>query len=274
LDDVGRRLREVARKWDRESASSRWAYHRDFGRSRVLVIDSRAARVLADGRRDMVDPGEWDWIVEHARGSFDHLVLVTTLPVFAPQGIHYLEAWNEAVCAGCWGSVAAWLGERLRRAVDLEHWAAFQRSFEQLVDLLRDVSTGAGGEPPASITVLSGDVHTTYIAEVDLGPTAGPSRVYQVVCSPFRNPLTPFRRRVVRTTGSRRAAALFSLLARAAQVPPPSVQWKYSAGRTFDNSIGELELAESRATVTIYRASPAAGGSLESLYTRELSPPT
>ncbi len=131
---------------DRESAASRWAYYRDFGRSRLLVIDSRAARVLADGHRDMIDADEWEWIVEHARGSFDHLIIATSLPVYAPHGIHHLEAWNEAVCHGRWGSFAARLGERLRRAVDLEHWAAFQRSFEQLNDLLRAVSRGRGGD--------------------------------------------------------------------------------------------------------------------------------
>ena len=162
------------------------------------MIDSRAARVLVDGHRDMVDAAEWDWIVEHAHGSFDHLILVTTLPAFAPHGIHHLEAWSEAVCAGRWGAAAARAGELVRRAVDLEHWAAFQQSFEQLVDLLREISTGLGGEPPATITILSGDVHTTYLAEVELGAKAGPSRVYQVVCSPFRNPLRPFARRVVK----------------------------------------------------------------------------
>ena len=73
---LGRGLRELARRWDRESAASRWAYYRDFGRSRLLVIDSRAARVLSEGRRDMVDADEWDWIVEHSRGSFDHLIVV------------------------------------------------------------------------------------------------------------------------------------------------------------------------------------------------------
>jgi hypothetical protein len=255
-EDAGPRLRVFARKCDRESAASRWAYYRDFGRSRLLVIDSRAARVLADGRRDMVDADEWDWIREHARGSFDHLIVATTLPAFAPPGIHHLEAWNEAVCDGRWRSVAARLGERLRRAVDLEHWAAFQRSFDQLLDLLRDVSRGYGGEPPATITILSGDVHTTYIAKVDLGAEAGSSHVYQVVCSPFRNPLTPASRRVVRATGSRRAARIFALLARAAGVAPPTATWRYVAGRTFDNSIGELVLDEDEATVTLYRAAP------------------
>ena len=77
-EDAGERLRTFARMCDRESAASRWAYYRDFGRSRLLVIDSRAARVLADGHRDMVDADEWDWIVDHARGSFDHLIIATT----------------------------------------------------------------------------------------------------------------------------------------------------------------------------------------------------
>ena len=66
-EDAGPRLRAAARGWDREPASSRWAYYRDFGRSRLLVIDSRSARVLADGRREMIDDEEWDWIAEHAR---------------------------------------------------------------------------------------------------------------------------------------------------------------------------------------------------------------
>jgi len=46
--DAGPRLRLEARRWDRESAASRWAYYRDFGDSRLLVLDSRAARVLGE----------------------------------------------------------------------------------------------------------------------------------------------------------------------------------------------------------------------------------
>ena len=169
-DDAGPRLREAARRWDRESAASRWAYYRDFGDSRLLVVDSRAARVLADGRREMVDEEEWDWIVDHSLGAFDHLVIASTLPVFMPHGIHHLEAWNEAVCHGRWGKVAARLAERLRRGVDLEHWAAFGESFDRLCGWLRRVATGeAGTTPPASIVLLGGDVHNSYLAEVDLG---------------------------------------------------------------------------------------------------------
>jgi hypothetical protein len=202
----------------------------------------------------MIDAAEWDWIVEHAHGSFDHLILATTLPVFAPVGIHYLESWNEAVCDGIWGSFAARLGERLRRAVDLEHWSAFQQSFEQFVDLLRAIGNGLGGEPPATITILSGDVHTTYVAEVDLGAHAGPSSVYQIVCS-------------------RLSARVFSVLSRICNVPPPTAKWAYIAHRTFDNSIGELELAQRAAVVTLSRAitGPEREPTLERIYTRELA---
>ena len=38
-----------------------------------------------------------------AMDELDHLVIVSTLPVFMSPGVHYLEAWNEAVCAGAWG---------------------------------------------------------------------------------------------------------------------------------------------------------------------------
>ena len=109
-EDGGPRLREFARAIDREPASSRFAFHRDFGRSRLVVIDSRAARVLAEGRRDMVDDEEWQWIAEHARGAYDHLIIASTLPVFMTPGIDGLEAWNEAVCAGAWGRLAARAG--------------------------------------------------------------------------------------------------------------------------------------------------------------------
>ena len=248
-DDGGPRLRERARRWDEDRASSRWTYHRDFGRSRLLMLDSRAARIVVEGRRQMMAQEEWDWIVEHAHGSFDHLVIATSLPVFLAPGIHYLQAWNEAICDGAWGSLLKRLGERLRRAVDLEHWAAYQLSFRRLVDLLCSVSLDS--EPPRSITILSGDVHTTYIADVDLGGSS--SRARQVVCSPFRHPLPPRERRVFRAAGSRVAATIFGRLARLAGVEPVDVSWRLSTPGTFENSIGQLELDVRRAAVTLFQ---------------------
>jgi PhoD-like phosphatase len=254
--DAGPRLRDAARRWDRESAHSRWAYYRDFGDSRLLVIDSRAARVLDERRREMIDEEGWNWIVDHARSELDHLVIASTLPVFMTKGIHHLEAWNEAVCAGSWGRLAARVGERIRRGFDLEHWSAFHDSFERLCEWLEDVADGGEGtRPPATIVLLGGDVHNAYINEVTLRTrTSAPSRVFQVVCSPFRNPLSRAQRWAVRLIGSGAAAAVLGGLARLAGVERSRADWRFVRRPSFHNSIGELELDGRSARVTLHRS--------------------
>ena len=147
----------------------------------------------------MVDDEEWAWVVEQVRGDVDHVLIASSLPASSPTGMHHLEAWSEAVCDGAWGRLAANLGERVRRALDLEHWGAFGESFGRLADLLRTVGAGDRGRPPATLVVISGDVHHAYLAEVGFRREAGvQSAVYQVVCSPFRNPLDVRERRVIR----------------------------------------------------------------------------
>ena len=253
LEDGGPRLRAFGRQADRESAASRWAFHRDFGRSRLVVLDSRAARVLPEGRRDMIDQGEWTWISDHARGEYDHLVIASTLPVFMIKGVHHLEAWSEAVCGGAWGPPGRRVGEWARRLLDLDHWPAFQRSFAGMVGLLDELALAEGH--PASITLIGGDVHTAYIAEVGIGDGRG-SRVHQVVCSPFRNPLDPHQRRLVKATTTRGAELVTRGLARAAGVGPPPAGWRFRDGPTFDNSVAVLELDERTSRVTISRSGP------------------
>jgi PhoD-like phosphatase len=271
--DAGPLLRRLAHTWDRESAATRWAFYRDFGDTRLLVLDSRAARVLSDGRRQMIDDDEWDWIVDHSSGAFDHVIIASTLPVFLPIGIHHLQAWNEALCAGRWGSLVANLGERLRRAVDLEHWAAFNRSFEQLCEWLRTIGRGTEeARPPASILLLGGDVHCSSVSEVDLGIEKS-SRVHQLICSPFRNPLSSKERRIVQATGSRAAAKLFALTARLAGVEPPSATWTPIRKPTFENAIGEIVLDGRTASATI-RRSPREGEDPELLVAEQQLPLT
>ena len=274
--DAGPRLREAARHWDRESAHSRWAYYRDFGDSRLLVIDSRAARVLDEDHREMIDEEEWNWIVDHAHGEFDHLVIASTLPVFMPKGIHHLEAWNEAICAGAWGRHAARLGEKVRRAVDLEHWSAFHDSFERLCDWLRAVADGDETErSPSTIVLLGGDVHNAYINQVTLPTTSTePSCVYQIVCSPFRNPLSAMQRHAVQMINSRPATAVARLLARLARVTRSRTDWRLIRQPSYLNSLGELHLHDRAARATLYRSAHQ-GEDPERLYeldTTDLAP--
>ena len=55
----------------------------------------------------MCDDEVWDWIVDHAEGDFDHLLIGTTVPFLLSPGFHHLEAWNERLCDGAWGGLVA-----------------------------------------------------------------------------------------------------------------------------------------------------------------------
>ena len=162
----------------------------------------------------------------------------------------------------------------MRRALDLEHWPAFQASFTGMVDLLRDVAGGSrSGRPPASITLVGGDIHNAYIAEVSLGRRDDArSRVHQLVCSPFRNPLSPSQRRLVQLAGSATVVGVMRALARLAGVKPASVRWRFRAGPTFHNSIGIVVLDGRRAEAAIYRSDEGEpSAALRSLHARVLA---
>jgi hypothetical protein len=260
--DGGALLREYAFKCDREVEGSRWSYCRDIATSRIVMIDSRAGRVLTPGSRSMVDDGEFEWIEQHAVGGFDHLLIGTSLPLFLAPALHYLEAWNEAVCDGAWGRVAAWLGEKLRQGADLEHWAAFRDSFHRMCKLLQEVGSGRHGPAPKTIVVLSGDVHHAYLAEVGFPKGSGvTSHVWQATCSPFRNPLSKKERRSVDVGFSRSGTLIGRALARAAGVPAPPVRWRFTGGDPrFDNQIGTLELDSRHTLARLERAVPSGRG--------------
>jgi PhoD-like phosphatase len=262
VDDGGDLLREYALRCEREVTGARWSYCRDIGTTRIVMVDSRAGRVLEPGRRSMVDHDEWAWIGEHARGGFEHLLIGTSLPLLLAPAAHNLEAWNEAVCDGAWGGLAARAGERVRQGLDLEHWAAFRTSFEAMCELLRDIGAGRRGPAPSSIILLSGDVHHAYLAQVGFPCGSGVrSHVWQATCSPFRNPLSTMERRAVRFGFSRPGAAVTDALARAAGVPRPPVRWRFQDGDPrFDNQIGTLELDGTRALARLERALPSARG--------------
>jgi hypothetical protein len=265
-------LREFGWWADREVAGTRWSFRRDVGRTRIVMVDSRAGRVLGRGRRSMVDPGEWDWIERHATGDVDHLLIGTSLPLFLLEGLHWMEAWNEAVCDGAWGEAAAEMGEKIRQGADLEHWAAFGRSFERMGELLREVAAGRRGSAPGSIVVLSGDVHHAYLAEVGFKPGSGVvAPVWQAVCSPFRNPLARNERRAIRAAASPLAGRIARSLARAAGVGSPPVGWRMVHDEPwFDNQVGTLRLEGRRARLKLEKVS-GADPELHEVFSHELA---
>ena len=241
-DDAEQLLEEFAYRADRETDGARWSYCRDLGNTRLVVLDSRAGRVVKEGHRSMLDSDEWDWVYEHATGGFDHLLIGTSLPWLLGPGMHWAEAWNEAVAGGAWGPVAAKAAEQMRQAADMEHWPAFQESFARLVELFRAIGTGERGEPPASIVALSGDVHHAYLAEAGYPRGTGMrSNVWQAVCSPYRNPLEKKERNQIRIGWSRPFELFTRALARMAGVPDPGIGWRMVGdGPWFENQVATL----------------------------------
>ncbi|MCH5677061.1 alkaline phosphatase D family protein [Streptomyces gilvus] len=261
LPDGTDELRAHAGRADADAAAVRWSYRRDFGRVRLLMVDSRAARVLEEENRSMLDPGEAAWLREQvldARESYDHLLIGTSLPWLLPHLVHDAEAWNAALCRGDRGARWARFGEDLRRKADLEHWAAFPASFAALADLIAEV--GSGPEAPATVLVLSGDVHHAYVAEPTWVTGAGPeARVLQLTCSPVHNAVPRAIRFGFRFGWSAVARALGRRFARHGRCAPPPVKWRKKGGPWFGNQLMSLALQGRSARLRLEQATEQGG---------------
>ena len=256
--DVEPLLREFALAADREAdggKGAQWSYRRDLCGVRLLVIDSRCGRMLADGERSMVSEQEFRWIEDQVEGDYDHLLVGTSLPWLLPRALHDVESWNESLAAGSRGPRMARWAERMRCAADLEHWAAFRESFDRLAHLFACVGrgdhAGSGGQPPATVCVLSGDVHHAYAAHVQYDGSVR-SKVYQLTCSPVHNYVPRVMQVAFRVAWSRAAErATRFLLDRVSRVPPLTLDWSRLCGPMFGNQIATLTLDGRSASLLI-----------------------
>ncbi|MEV8361670.1 alkaline phosphatase D family protein [Streptomyces niveus] len=276
--DGTERLREFAVEADADPACVRWSYRRDFGRTRLLMVDTRAARVLAEGHREILDPDEARWVREQALtdpGDRDHLLIGTSLPWLLPPLVHDAESWNAALAGGERGPRWARFGEKLRRAADLEHWAAFPTSFEKLASLLAEV--GSGPDAPATVCVLSGDVHHAYVAEPLWRSDQPRSRIVQLTCSPVHNSIPLSIRLGFRFGWSRAGRRLGRAFARHGRVATRSVTWGKTGGPWFGNQLMTLTLRGRAARLSLAQVREGDGESgaaarLVTVDERELAP--
>ncbi|MGA5447633.1 alkaline phosphatase D family protein [Streptomyces umbrinus] len=269
-------LRTFAARADNDPASVRWSYRRDFGRTRLLMVDSRAARVLDEKNRSMLDPAQEAWLREQVLeepGSYDHLLIGTSLPWLLPNLVHDAEGWNAALCRGERGERWARFGENLRRAADLEHWAAFPSSFDSLAELIAEA--GSGPQAPATVCVLSGDVHHAYIAEpVWREGLPGPdARVLQLTCSPVHNSIPLSIRLGFRFGWSGVGRAIGRRFARHGRLERPPVDWRKTGGPWFGNQLMTLTLRGRSARLRLDQARQERGGAaqLRTIVESELS---
>jgi hypothetical protein len=246
--DITADLDRLADRADREPDSYRWSYSRDIGKqARLVVVDSRAARVLQPGRRSMLDDAELAWLDERMRGDVDHLVIGTSLPVLLAPALHHIEALSEALAEERFGRLGGRFGEWVRKTADLEHWAAFEEGFVELARMTVEVASGRRGKAPRSISFLSGDVHHSYLAAAWPDPASDAtftSQVVQATCSPIRNPLPRYMRGFIRLAAMGRARPTGRLLA--GKVPRSPIRWKLTRGPWYDNNLGILDLLEDR----------------------------
>jgi phosphodiesterase/alkaline phosphatase D-like protein len=254
-DDVGPMLHEFAAAADREADGAkgyRWSYRRDFGPVRLIVVDSRCGRILDDRDRAMVGRDEARWVEDQLSTSDgDHLLVATSLPWLLPRAVHDLESWDEALCAGARGERMARFGEKMREAADLEHWAAFRTSFDWLAGVLEKVARGSAA--PATICVLSGDVHHQYIAQAHW-PSTVDSNVYQLVVSPVHHSVPLSQRTVFRVGWSRLLERLTTTLGRWDDVPELPLTWTKNAGPYFGNALAQLVLDGRSAEFVLWHA--------------------
>jgi hypothetical protein len=246
--DLTAEVDRLADAADQRPESYRWSFSRDFGtQARLIVVDSRAARVLEPEQRSMLDDQELAWLDERMRGDVDHLLVGTSLPVLLAPALHHAEALSEALAQGRFGRLAARFGEWVRTTADLEHWAAFQDGFVDLARMTLEVGSGARGRAPSSVTFLSGDVHHSYVAQAWADPASGvelTSQVVQATCSPIRNPLPGFMKRFITVAAKGKARPTGRLLA--GKVPRSPLRWELTSGPWYDNNLAVLELLPDR----------------------------
>ncbi|WP_341923848.1 alkaline phosphatase D family protein [Nocardioides psychrotolerans] len=249
--DASALIDAFADRADQEPSSYRWSFARDFGtQARLVVVDSRAARVLEPEHRSLLDDEELAWLDGQLCGGFDHLLIGTSLPFLLAPGLHYVEAFSEALAGGAWGRRLAKRGETIRQAADLEHWAAFQEAFQTVTAMVLEVARGERGDAPETVTFLSGDVHHSYVSEArptrraNRGQAPTRSRIIQAVCSPIRNPLSRKWRFATAFLSYGVAGPLGHVVARSAKVPRAPMTWRLLKGPWFDNNLATLEVTD------------------------------
>ncbi|KOV79169.1 phosphodiesterase [Nocardia sp. NRRL S-836] len=248
--DVLPMLEEFAEQADEENEgrkSTRWSYRRDFGRARLLMIDTRCGRILEDDRRQMVSDAEFEWLERNCDGDFDHLLIGSSLPWLMPHALSHFQSINEvgARKPGWQGRAA----EKVRQVLDLEHWPAFRESFDRLTRMIQKAADGG----TATVSVLSGDVHHSYVAEADFPQPTG-ATVTQLVCSPVHNEAPKVLRPAFRLSWSRAAGWVFRRLATLAGVPQDLVRWRKTTGPHFGNSVALLDFDGRRARYRLLSA--------------------
>ena len=221
-------------------------------------MDSARRRVLTGERRSMVDDEEWDWLVDHCKRRLrppadrrprsptcSRPASIASRPGTSGSATAPGAAPSPAAARSCAGPSTSTTGPR-SSSPSRGSASCSKRS-----------APAGGARPPASIAILSGDVHHAYLCEVAFRPEARvESPSVQAVCSPYRNPLYGHERRVVRAGFSRPFTAV-AAASPGRRAPDPGLGWRLLEGPYFDNQVATIRLDGREATCGSTR--PCAG---------------
>ncbi len=152
-----------------------------------------------------------------------------------PPAASQVQMMNERSAAA--GQPVA---EKLRQAVDLEHWPAFRASFDRLARLIERV--GSRRRRPRRRSACSPGTCTTATPRAPAFRTPTRSRVYQLTCSPVRNGVPWFMEYVFATGWMRPVVGAVRRLGRWWGVPEEPVTWDPIGGPWFGNAVATLEV--------------------------------
>ena len=136
----------------------------------LIVLDTRTRRWRSEGSGHKPS-GLLDWEaltdLQHELRGRDAVLLVSAAPIFGVKLIENLQ------------QLFTWLGKPL--LVDAEYWLAHPGTADGILNVFRHRKT------PKRFTVLSGDVHYSFVYDVELrGRTGGPD-IWQICSSGLKN---------------------------------------------------------------------------------------
>ncbi|MCB5161912.1 alkaline phosphatase D family protein [Marinomonas algarum] len=136
----------------------------------LVVLDTRTHRWRSEQSLDKPS-GLMDWEaltdLQHQLKGLDAVILVSPAPMF---GVKLIEAIQK---------VFTWFGKPLM--VDAENWMAHPGSAYALMNLFRHKQT------PQNFVILSGDVHYSFVYDIQLRGTQRGPDVWQITSSGIRN---------------------------------------------------------------------------------------
>ena len=235
---AGRRVRRASRPAADDVPLS---FTRDIDDVRLVVVDSRAARVLEPENRSMLDPDELAWLDEQMQGGFRHLLVGTSSCSCSRPACTTSRPGTRRSSRAPSGTAEP------ASASGCARWSTSSTGAPSSTVSARSPTwpcrwrTASAGRPD-TVTFLSGDVHHSYVSEV--------RRVHERSGLRAGSCRRSARRSATRCRAMRFATAFLSyglagpmgaVAAKSAHVPDPPFTWGLVNGPWFDNNLAVLE---------------------------------